>query len=58
MLDCETSLDMIAGKTAGRVSIGAVSTAKYFVPFVISAFSQALSQCRRHAADRQSPGDP
>lgn len=37
---CETSLDMIAGRTAGRVSIGAVSTAKYFVPFVISGFSQ------------------
>jgi len=37
---CETSLDMIAGKTAGRISIGAVSTAKYFVPFAISAFSK------------------
>jgi len=35
---CETSLDMIAGKTEGRVSIGAVSTAKYFVPFAISGF--------------------
>jgi LysR family transcriptional regulator, low CO2-responsive transcriptional regulator len=38
---CEASLDMIAGKTAGRVSIGAVSTAKYFVPFAISGFSKA-----------------
>jgi len=37
---CETSLDMIAGKTAGRISIGAVSTAKYFVPFAISGFSR------------------
>lgn len=36
---CEISLDMIAGKTAGRISIGAVSTAKYFVPFAISGFS-------------------
>jgi len=35
---CETSLDMIAGKTAGRISIGAVSTAKYFVPYAISGF--------------------
>jgi LysR family transcriptional regulator for metE and metH len=35
---CETSLDMIAGRTAGRISIGAVSTAKYFVPFAISGF--------------------
>ncbi|KRR25769.1 LysR family transcriptional regulator [Bradyrhizobium lablabi] len=38
--DCETSLEMIAGKTAGRISIGAVSTAKYFVPFMISGFSK------------------
>jgi len=38
--DCETSLEMMAGKTAGRVSIGAVSTAKYFVPFMISGFSR------------------
>ena len=37
---CETSLEMIAGKTAGRISIGAVSTAKYFVPFMISGFSR------------------
>jgi len=40
LLDCEQALDMIAGRTGGRVSIGAVSTAKYFVPFVIAAFSQ------------------
>ena len=39
--DCETSLEMMAGKTAGRISIGAVSTAKYFVPFMISGFSKA-----------------
>jgi LysR family transcriptional regulator, low CO2-responsive transcriptional regulator len=37
---CETALEMMAGKTAGRVSIGAVSTAKYFVPFAISGFSR------------------
>src|ERR1700727_2747594 len=40
MADCETSLEMMAGKTAGRISIGAVSTAKYFVPFAISGFSR------------------
>jgi LysR family transcriptional regulator for metE and metH len=40
IVDCETSLEMIAGKTAGRISIGAVSTAKYFVPFAISSFSK------------------
>src|ERR1700687_4301877 len=39
MADCETSLEMMAGKTAGRVSIGAVSTAKYFVPLAISGVS-------------------
>src|SRR5467141_529790 len=38
---CETARDMIAGKAAGRISIGAVSTAKYFVPFAISGFSRA-----------------
>jgi DNA-binding transcriptional LysR family regulator len=37
---CEQSLDMIAGRTGGRVAIGAVSTAKYFVPFAIAAFSK------------------
>jgi LysR family transcriptional regulator, low CO2-responsive transcriptional regulator len=37
---CQASLEMISGRTAGRVSVGAVSTAKYFVPFVIAAFSR------------------
>ena len=37
---CATSLDVIAGRTGGRVSIGAVSTAKYFVPFAMAAFSK------------------
>jgi LysR family transcriptional regulator for metE and metH len=37
---CEASLEMMAGKTAGRISIGAVSTSKYFVPFAISGFSR------------------
>lgn len=36
--ECERALDMIAGRTGGRVSIAAVSTAKYFVPFAIAAF--------------------
>jgi LysR family transcriptional regulator, low CO2-responsive transcriptional regulator len=40
MRTCEQSLDMIAGRTGGRVSIGAVSTAKYFVPFAMAAFSK------------------
>lgn len=36
----ETTLDMMAGRTGGHVSIGAVSTAEYFVPFAIAAFSR------------------
>jgi DNA-binding transcriptional LysR family regulator len=40
LVDCEQALDMIAGRSGGRVSIGAVSTAKYFVPFAIAAFSK------------------
>ena len=40
LVDCEQTLDMIAGRSGGRVSIGAVSTAKYFVPFIIAAFSK------------------
>ena len=38
--DCEQSLDMIAGRSSGRVAMGAVSTAKYFVPYAIAAFSR------------------
>jgi len=37
---CQTSLDMILGKTGGSITIGAVSTAKYFVPYAIAAFSK------------------
>lgn len=40
LLDCEQALDIIAGRSGGRVSIGAVSTAKYFVPFAIAEFSR------------------
>src|SRR3974390_1652210 len=40
LLDCEQALEMIAGRSGGRISIGAVSTAKYFVPFAIAAFSK------------------
>src|ERR1700728_3911796 len=40
LVDCEQTLDMIAGRSGGRVSIGAVSTAKYFVPFAIATFSK------------------
>ncbi len=38
--DCIQVLEMIKGATGGRVAIGAVSTAKYFVPAAIGAFAR------------------
>jgi LysR family transcriptional regulator, low CO2-responsive transcriptional regulator len=38
--DCAASIDAIKGLSGGTISIGAVSTAKYFVPFGIAAFSR------------------
>ncbi len=38
--DCALQLDTIRGATGGRVAIGAVSTAKYFVPAAIGAFAR------------------
>ena len=38
--DCQETLDLLAGRSGGAVSIGAVSTAKYFVPHAIAAFSK------------------
>jgi DNA-binding transcriptional LysR family regulator len=46
LLDCGQSLDMIAGRSSGRVSIGAVSTAKYFAPFAIAGFSQRFPRIK------------
>jgi LysR family transcriptional regulator for metE and metH len=40
LADCGNALDMMKGLTGGRVSIGAVSTAKYFAPFVIAEFAR------------------
>lgn len=40
LADCANALDMMKGLTGGRVSIGAVSTAKYFAPFVIAEFAR------------------
>lgn len=37
---CQDSLERMAGAVGGSVSIGAVSTAKYFVPHVLAAFSR------------------
>jgi LysR family transcriptional regulator for metE and metH len=38
--DCLQTLETIRGATGGRVAIGAVSTAKYFVPAAIGAFAR------------------
>ena len=38
--DCIQTLKAIKGISAGRVAIGAVSTAKYFVPSAIGAFAR------------------
>lgn len=38
ILACEQSLELMSGKSSGRIAIGAVSTAKYFVPYAISGF--------------------
>ena len=40
ILDCQQTLELISGRSGGRVSIGAVSTAKYFIPLMIAAFSR------------------
>jgi len=38
--DCVQLLETIKGATGGRVAVGAVSTAKYFVPATIGAFAR------------------
>lgn len=38
---CESKLEGLKGLAGGRVAIGAVSTAKYFAPQAIAAFSRA-----------------
>src|SRR3569832_2230305 len=38
--DCQGALDLLAGRTGGTVHLGAVSSAKYFVPHAIAAFSK------------------
>lgn len=38
--ECDQTLDALRGVDRGYISIGAVSTAKYFVPMVLAAFKQ------------------
>ena len=41
IMDCQGALDLLAGRTGGTVHLGAVSTAKYFVPHAIGMFVNA-----------------
>ena len=38
--ECDQTLDALRGVDSGYISIGVVSTAKYFVPMVLAAFKQ------------------
>lgn len=40
MADCGAALDAMKGLRSGRVSVGLVSTAKYFVPAALGAFTR------------------
>ncbi|MBV1700850.1 MAG: LysR family transcriptional regulator [Hyphomicrobiales bacterium] len=42
--DCMERLAAIRGATGGRVSVGAVSTSKYFVPAVMGAFARRFPE--------------
>lgn len=42
--DCMDRLAAIKGATGGRVSVGAVSTSKYFVPAVMGAFARRFPE--------------
>jgi DNA-binding transcriptional LysR family regulator len=44
--DCQGALDLLAGRTGGTVHLGAVSTAKYFVPHAIAAFSKRFPRIK------------
>ena len=46
ILSSQERLDIMSGRSGGRVTIGAVSTAKYFIPFVIAAFSRRYPNVR------------
>ena len=46
ILDCQDSLELMSGLNGGRVAVGAVSTAKYFMPFLIAGFSRRYPKVR------------
>lgn len=41
LADCDAALDAMKGLHAGRVSVGIVSTAKYFAPAALGAFARS-----------------
>jgi LysR family transcriptional regulator for metE and metH len=41
LADCTAAVDALRGLSRGAVSIGVVSTAKYFAPFALAAFQRA-----------------
>ncbi len=41
LIECEEALEALSGMDGGRVSVGVVSTAKYFAPQALAAFAKA-----------------
>lgn len=41
LADCAAAIEALRGMEGGRVSVGVVSTAKYFAPFALAAFQRA-----------------
>lgn len=41
LLDCAAAIEALRGMEGGRVSVGVISTAKYFAPFALAAFQRA-----------------
>jgi LysR family transcriptional regulator for metE and metH len=40
LTDCATAIDALRGMDGGRVTVGVISTAKYFAPFALAAFQR------------------
>lgn len=41
LLDCAMAIEALRGIESGRVTVGVISTAKYFAPFALAAFQRA-----------------
>ncbi|MDH5355535.1 MAG: LysR family transcriptional regulator [Gammaproteobacteria bacterium] len=46
--ECDQTLDALRGVDGGYISIGVVSTAKYFVPMVLAAFKKEYPKVKIH----------